>query len=316
MKLPPARRQERDGEEDLVRLYLDEIAQHTLLTKDDEIHLAQRIEAGREAQAELDTAKGLTTRRRRELRRLIRAGEEATQTFIKANLRLVVSIAKKYQFSGLPLLDLIQEGNLGLMHAVEKFEWRKGFKFSTYATWWIRQAIQRGIANIGRTIRLPVHAGDQVTRIKHARERLEARLGRSARLSELAEEEGMSEAEVADILRFGSDTRSLSERMSDDSETELGEMVADDSQPTPFDEVATGLLGAEVDKLLSSLDDREREVLRLRFGVDRGEPRTLDEVGEKLGLTRERIRQIEVRAMSKLRHPSNISDAKEFLAAS
>ena len=174
-------RVERD-EEDLVRLYLTDIGQYPLLTKDDEVRLAQAIESRWEAEEELKTKKGLTPTRRRELNRAVRDGEKAQRTFVQSNLRLVVSIAKKYQASGLPLLDLIQEGNLGLMHAVEKFDWRKGFKFSTYATWWIRQAITRGIANTGRTIRLPVHAGDTLARVQKAQARLELKLGRPATL--------------------------------------------------------------------------------------------------------------------------------------
>ena len=165
-------------EEDLVRLYLNDIGKHSLLTKDDEARLAQAIEAGRAARSEMGSGKQLTVPKKRELRRAIREGDEAAETFVKANLRLVVSIAKKYQAAELPLLDLVQEGNLGLMHAVEKFDWRKGFKFSTYATWWIRQAITRGIANTGRTVRLPVHAGDLLTRVTKARGRLEGQLGR------------------------------------------------------------------------------------------------------------------------------------------
>src|SRR3954454_19122645 len=181
------KRADRETEEDLVRLYLDDIGKHELLTKEGEAKLAQRIEAGKAARTELNEPDvKLTAAKRRELRRLARDGENATQEFINATLRLVVSIAKKYQSSGLPLLDLIQEGNLGLIHAVEKFEWRKGFKFSTYATWWIRQAIQRGVANTARTIRLPVHAGDQVRRLAKTRERLESDTGHKPTLSELA----------------------------------------------------------------------------------------------------------------------------------
>ena len=191
-------RVERD-EEDLVRLYLTDIGQYPLLTKDDEVRLAQAIEAGNTARTELEAGeKGLTAARKRELRRLSRDGEKAERTFVQSNLRLVVSIAKKYQASGLPLLDLIQEGNLGLMHAVEKFDWRKGFKFSTYATWWIRQAITRGIANTGRTIRLPVHAGDTLARLQKARARLELKLGRPATLAELSAEVEMPEDKVTE----------------------------------------------------------------------------------------------------------------------
>ncbi len=203
-------RVERD-EEDLVRLYLTDIGQYPLLTKDDEVRLAQAIEAGNAAREELESGgKEVTAARKRELRRQSRLGEQAERTFVQSNLRLVVSIAKKYQASGLPLLDLIQEGNLGLMHAVEKFDWRKGFKFSTYATWWIRQAITRGIANTGRTIRLPVHAGDTLARLQKARARLELKLGRPATLAELSAEVEMPEDKVTEALRFAAEPLSLS----------------------------------------------------------------------------------------------------------
>ncbi len=262
---------ERD-EEDLVRLYLTDIGQYPLLTKEGEVRLAQQIEAGVEARAGLaDGGDDLAPARRRELKRNLKRGEDAERTFVQSNLRLVVSIAKKYQASGLPLLDLIQEGNLGLMHAVEKFDWRKGFKFSTYATWWIRQAITRGIANTGRTIRLPVHAGDTLARLH-------------------------------------------SEPLREDGDAELGDVVEDRAAESPFEEAATSLLPEEISRLLAPLDSREREILKLRFGLDRGEPRTLEEVGEHFNLTRERIRQIEARAMSKLRHPSSDTGARDLLA--
>ncbi|MGH9104412.1 MAG: sigma-70 family RNA polymerase sigma factor, partial [Acidimicrobiales bacterium] len=198
-------------EEDLVRLYLNDIGKHSLLTKDDEARLAQTIEAGRAARTEMVANKALTGPRKRELRRAVRAGDEAAETFVKANLRLVVSIAKKYQAAELPLLDLVQEGNLGLMHAVEKFDWRKGFKFSTYATWWIRQAITRGIANTGRTVRLPVHAGDLLTRVTKARGRLEGQLGRRPTSAELANDLELEEEKVIEILRHAAEPLSLSE---------------------------------------------------------------------------------------------------------
>jgi RNA polymerase sigma factor (sigma-70 family) len=305
---------ERD-EEDLVRLYLTDIGQYPLLTKEGEVRLAQQIEKGVEARSELDVSGDkVAPARRRELRRSVRRGDEAVRTFVQSNLRLVVSIAKKYQASGLPLLDLIQEGNLGLMHAVEKFDWRKGFKFSTYATWWIRQAITRGIANTGRTIRLPVHAGDTLARLQKARSRLELKFGRPATLSELAVEVEMSEEKVTEALRFAAEPLSLSEPLREDGDAELGDVVEDRAAESPFEVAATSLLPEEISRLLAPLDNREREILKLRFGLDRGEPRTLEEVGDHFELTRERIRQIEARAMSKLRHPSSDTGARDLLA--
>jgi RNA polymerase sigma factor (sigma-70 family) len=312
-KLVAKERVERD-EEDLVRLYLTDIGQYPLLTKDDEVRLAQAIEKGAEARAAIDGAGEVSPAKRRELNRDLRRGEEAERTFVQSNLRLVVSIAKKYQASGLPLLDLIQEGNLGLMHAVEKFDWRKGFKFSTYATWWIRQAITRGIANTGRTIRLPVHAGDTLTRLQKARSRLELKLGRPATLSELSAEVELPEDKVTEALRFAAEPLSLSEPLREDGDAELGDVVEDRGADSPFEVAATALLPDEISRLLSPLDEREREILKLRFGLDRGEPRTLEEVGEHFNLTRERIRQIEARAMSKLRHPSSDTGARDLLA--
>ncbi|MEY3557339.1 MAG: hypothetical protein RL374_45 [Actinomycetota bacterium] len=302
-------------EEDLVRLYLTDIGQYALLTKDDEVRLAKAIEAGKEAVAEMAKIKAPTATKRRELRKAIREGEVAERAFVQSNLRLVVSIAKKYQASGLPLLDLIQEGNLGLMHAVEKFDWRKGFKFSTYATWWIRQAITRGIANTGRTIRLPVHAGDTLARLQKARSRLELKFGRTATLAELAKEVEMPEDKVTEALRFAAEPLSLSEPLREDGDAELGDVVEDRSAESPFETAATALLPEEIQRLLAPLDEREREILRLRFGLGgSGEGRTLEEVGEHFNLTRERIRQIEARAMSKLRHPSSDTGARDLLS--
>nr|AIA15479.1 Mur ligase family, glutamate ligase domain protein [uncultured bacterium] len=337
-------------EEDLVRLYLTDIGQYPLLTKEDEVKLAQAIEEGAQAREALgekkrladevddeevdeddDSAAAIAKAKaqaekaeaakklakvspadKRKLRRVIRQGDDAERKFVQCNLRLVVSIAKKYQASGLPLLDLIQEGNLGLMHAVEKFDWRKGFKFSTYATWWIRQAITRGIANTGRTIRLPVHAGDTLARLQKARSRLELKFGRPATIAELAIEVEMPEDKVTEALRFAAEPLSLSEPLREDGDAEL--IVEGRSAESPFETAATALLPDEIATLLSPLDEREREILKLRFGLDRGEPRTLEEVGEHFNLTRERIRQIEARAMSKLRHPSADTGARDLLA--
>jgi RNA polymerase sigma factor (sigma-70 family) len=298
-------------EEDLVRLYLKDIGQYALLPKDAETRLAQDIEAGRQARGELAGAERISPCRQRELRRLMRHGDEATEVFVKANLRLVVSIAKKYQTSGMPLLDLVQEGNLGLIHAVEKFDWRKGFKFSTYATWWIRQAINRGIVKTGRAVRLPIHAGDLLKQVIKARIRLEGELGRGPTIAELAADLAVEEGRVSDILRHVAEPVSLSEPLGDDGV--LGDVVPDRAAVSPFDAAAVALLRDEVNKMLVGLDERERQILELRFGLDRGQPHTLEEVGKVFSLTRERIRQIEARAMSKLRHPTLDRSAHELL---
>jgi RNA polymerase sigma factor (sigma-70 family) len=309
-----SRREDRDYE-DLVRLYLEDVGRHELLTKDDEVRLAQAIEVGVAARNDLEAAKKLTPTQRRNFRRSIRQGEEAHRQFVNSNLRLVVSIAKKYQSSGLPLLDIVQEGNLGLIHAVDKFDWRKGFKFSTYATWWIRQAIQRGIANSARVIRLPVHAGDMLTALLKMRAQLEGSLGRTPTLAELAAEAELPLDKVVEVLRYAVDTVSLDEPVRDDGDAELGDFVEDRNATAPFDAAAVSLLPGEVAKVLKVLDERERTILCLRFGLDGGGERTLEEVAEHFGLTRERIRQIEARAMSKLRHPSADVGARELLEA-
>jgi RNA polymerase sigma factor (sigma-70 family) len=301
-------------DEDLVRLYLNDVGKHGLLTKDDEVRLAQAVEAGQRARAELVAEGGIEPGRRRQLSRLVREGDEATETFVMANLRLVVSIARKYQAAELPLLDLVQEGNLGLIHAVEKFDWRKGFKFSTYATWWIRQAISRGIANSGRTVRLPVHAGDLLNRVIKARGHLEGQLGRRPTIPELAADLGLEDTKVTEILRHVGEPMSLSEPIRSDGDAELGDFVEDHSAVSPFEAAAATLLSDEVAKMLLVLDQREREILQLRFGLDRGLPRTLEEVGDHFHLTRERIRQIEARAMSKLRHPTSDRNAHDLLS--
>jgi RNA polymerase sigma factor (sigma-70 family) len=308
-------RVERD-EEDLVRLYLTDIGQYPLLTKDDEVRLAQAIEGRSQADEELRTpAKELSAARRRELRRMVRQGDEAQRTFVQSNLRLVVSIAKKYQASGLPLLDLIQEGNLGLMHAVEKFDWRKGFKFSTYATWWIRQAIGRAVENTAHTVRVPAHVGDEIRRARRLQAEMEVRLGRPATLAELAEAMGTTESGVAELFRYDSDPMSLDVAVGDDGDTSFGDLVVNRTAESPFEAVANSMLPEEVARFLSRLSDEERQVLRLRYGLDRGEPRTQGEVGQALQLTAERVRRIERDAIGKLRRQLTGGDAHDLLAS-
>jgi RNA polymerase sigma factor (sigma-70 family) len=297
-------------DEDLVGLYLRDIGRHRLLTKQDEVRLAQAVEAGREARAELAAGGELGPDRIRELRRIAEAGDAAVETFVTANLRLVVSIAKRYQGAEVPLLDLVQEGNLGLIQAVERFDWRKGFKFSTYATWWIRQGITRGILNSGRTIRLPLHAAELLNRVVKARVRLEATLGRRPGISDLAADLQVSTHRIVEILRHAATPASLSESLLPGSDAELGDLVEDLEAVSPPEAAAAALLPEQVAKMLVGLDDREREIIRLRFGLDRGEPRTLRELGVCFGVTRERIRQIEAGAMSKLRKPQAHRDLR------
>jgi RNA polymerase sigma factor (sigma-70 family) len=289
-------------EQDLVDLYLTDIGRHALLNQRDEIRLAQRIEAGAQARRQLDGQAASTPADRDALTRTARDGDAARRTFVEANLRLVVSIAKHYRPSGLSLLDLVQEGNLGLLRAVEKFEWRKGFKFSTYARWWIRQAIQRGIAHAARTIRLPVPASHHIARARHARGRLEAKLQRSPTRSELAAELDIPEHELAALIHRAAAPVSLSAPRSDDSDRNLADIVADRSATSPVDAAIAALLPAEIAKLMASLTSRERQILFLRFGLDRGEPCTLAEIGRHFHLSRERIRQLQNDAMTKLRH--------------
>ena len=295
--------QQREAEEDPVRLYLNDIGRHALLTKADEERLARIIEAGRTAASQLD-GDSPTPNRRRQLQSLVAAADRATGEFVQANLRLVVSIAKRYQGSDLSLMDLVQEGNLGLIHAVEKFDYRKGFKFSTYATWWIRQAITRGMDNTGRTIRLPAHAGEMVGRVLKATAYLHAELARTPTTAEVAAEVGLRADQVLEVLGWAATPVSISQPLREDGDVTLADVVADTTAACPAEAAVVSAMPAEVARLLRRLRPREREILWLRFGLDRGVPRTLEEVGEHVHLTRERVRQIESRALSKLRHPS------------
>jgi len=295
------------GDSDLLRRYLSEIGRHHLLTKDDEQRLGCQIEAGRRAAAILAKDGELSDDRRAELTEIVARGDRAGQHFIQANLRLVVSIAKRYQASSLPLLDLVQEGNLGLIHALEKFDFGRGFKFSTYATWWIRQSITRAIANTGRTIRLPVRAGEMVGNVLRAQTRLESALGRTPTLAEIVHETGLPRDRVVEALTLAPTPLSISEPCGPDDAGQLGEVIADPRSAVPFDEVMTACLPAQINDLLAALDARERHVVCLRYGLDRGRPRTLQEVADECGLTREGIRHIEKKALNKLRLRSRTS---------
>jgi RNA polymerase sigma factor (sigma-70 family) len=313
MSTPKQRAEPED--EDLVRLYLNDIGRYPMLSPDDEVRLAQQIEIGGAARGRLGDPSGLTGEEQCALRRTAHEGDLARRRFVQSNLRLVVSIAKRYQASGTPLLDLIQDGNLGLMHAVEKFDWRPGFKFSTYATWWIRQAITRGIANTGRAIRLPTRAGQMLAQVQQARVQLELDLRRVPTLRELATAVEMHEDKVAELLRFSVRPRSLSEPMREDGEVVLGDLIADHGERSPLEAMLLDILVADVALLLDALDDRERHIIALRFGFDRGEPRTLKEVGMHFNVTHERIRQIEARALSKLRRHANDATVSNLLDA-
>ena len=307
------RRAVRD-DEDLVRLYLSDIGQHALLTKDDEVRLAQQIEAAAAARATLeDEGSTLTPSGRRTLRRTVRRGDEAHDAFVMANLRLVVSIAKKYQASGLPLLDLIQEGNLGLIHAVEKFDWRKGFKFSTYATWWIRQAITRAIADQARTIRIPVHMVETINKLVRIQRQLLQDLGREPTADEIAEQMEMTPEKVREIQKISQEPVSLETPIGEEEDSSLGDFIEDADAVVPLERASFKLLQEQLESVLHTLSDREKEVIRLRFGLVDGQPRTLEEVGKKFGVTRERIRQIESKTLSKLRHPSRSQKLRDYL---
>ena len=288
---------------DLLRMYLREIGQHDLLTREDEQRIGAVIEAGRRASSTLAGAKAerLPESTKADLRAEVDAGRRAEKAFVEANLRLVVSIAKRYQSSGLPLLDLVQEGNMGLIHALEKFDFGRGFKFSTYATWWVRQAITRAVANTARTIRLPVHAGETVTRVQRAKAHLEAELGRSPRVEELAAECDLACDRVAEALRLAPHPASLFEPLSAEGDHTLADVVQDPDAVTAIDQIISASLPAHVARLLGTLGDDERKVVSLRYGFDRGQPRTLAEVGGICGLSAEGVRQVERRALAKLR---------------
>jgi RNA polymerase nonessential primary-like sigma factor len=286
---------------DLVRVYLNGIGKTALLTAEQEVDLAKRIEAGVFAKHVLDTAADLDPQYARDLRAVVRDGQRARNHLLEANLRLVVSLAKRYTGRGMPLLDLIQEGNLGLIRAVEKFDYAKGFKFSTYATWWIRQAITRGMADQARTIRLPVHLVEQVNKLARIKRDLHQRLGRDATHEELAAESGIAEEKIADLLDHARDPVSLDMPVGSEEEAPLGDFIQDGEATDAETTVISHLLHDDLRRVLGTLEDREQHVIRLRYGLDDGQPRTLDQIGRRFGLSRERVRQIEREVMAKLR---------------
>ncbi|MDF0532422.1 sigma-70 family RNA polymerase sigma factor [Tsukamurella sp. 8F] len=287
---------------DLVRVYLNGIGRTALLTAADEVELAKRIEAGLYAQHLLETRKRMAASRKRDLAFIVRDGQAARAHLLEANLRLVVSLAKRYTGRGMPLLDLIQEGNLGLIRAMEKFDYAKGYKFSTYATWWIRQAITRGMADQSRTIRLPVHLVEQVNKLARIRRELHQQLGREATDAELARESGIPEEKIADLMDHSRDPVSLDMPVGSDEEAPLGDFIEDAEAASAESAVITGLMHSDVRAVLATLDEREQQVIRLRYGLDDGQPRTLDQIGKMFGLSRERVRQIEREVMAKLRN--------------
>ncbi|MDO5075679.1 MULTISPECIES: sigma-70 family RNA polymerase sigma factor [Corynebacterium] len=298
---------------DLVRVYLNGIGKTALLTAEDEVELAQQIEVGLYAEYLLsDSPQTLTRAMKRDLKVLAKQGKRARSHLLEANLRLVVSLAKRYTGRGMPLLDLIQEGNLGLIRAMEKFDYTKGFKFSTYATWWIRQAITRGMADQSRTIRLPVHLVEQVNKLSRIKRELYQHLGREATNEELAEESGIDESKIEMLLRQSRDPVSLDMPVGADEEAPLGDFIEDSDAADAEAAVVASLRHSDVRTVLASLEVREQEVIALRYGLDDGVPRTLDQIGRKFGLSRERVRQIEREVMSKLRDGERAAKLREY----
>ena len=302
---------------DPVRMYLKEIGKVDLLTASEEVHLAMKIEAGTEATDKLEAHdRGELELTRAEQRRLMRiesVGLDAKQALISANLRLVVSIAKRYVGRGMLFLDLIQEGNLGLIRAVEKFDYTKGFKFSTYATWWIRQAITRAIADQARTIRIPVHMVETINKLIRVQRQLLQDLGRDPTPEEIAKEMDMSADRVREIKKISQEPVSLETPIGEEEDSQLGDFIEDSSAVAPPEAASDSMLREQLDQVLDGLADRERKVIKFRFGLEDGHPRTLEEVGREFGVTRERIRQIESKTLAKLRHPSRSGRLKDYM---
>ncbi len=302
---------------DPVRMYLKEIGKVDLLTASEEVNLAMKIEAGTDATEKLEAAEAgeltLTRAEQRRLMRIEQVGLDAKQQLISANLRLVVSIAKRYVGRGMLFLDLIQEGNLGLIRAVEKFDYTKGFKFSTYATWWIRQAITRAIADQARTIRIPVHMVETINKLIRVQRQLLQDLGRDPTPEEIGAEMGMSPDRVREIQKISQEPVSLETPIGEEEDSQLGDFIEDSSAVAPPEAASDSMLREQLDQVLDSLADRERKVIKFRFGLEDGHPRTLEEVGREFGVTRERIRQIESKTLAKLRHPSRSGRLKDYM---
>jgi RNA polymerase nonessential primary-like sigma factor len=297
---------------DLVRVYLNGIGKIALLTAEGEVELAKRIEAGLYAQHLLGTQKRLSDSRKRDLAAVVRDGQAARRHLLEANLRLVVSLAKRHSGRGMPLLDLIQEGNVGLIRAMEKFDYAKGFKFSTYATWWIRQAITRGMADQNRTIRLPVHLVEQVNKLSRIKRDLHQILGRDATDEELAEESGIAVDKIADLLGHSRDPVSLDMPVGVEGEAPLGDFIEDSQAMSAENAVIAELMHTDIRHVLATLGEREQQVIRLRFGLDDGQPHTLDQIGKLFSLSRERVRQIEREVLIKLRHGERADKLRSY----
>ncbi len=298
--------------DDTIGLYLKEVGRVPLLTAEEEVELAQRIERGRLAREEL--AKGnILSNRRYELQHLIEDGWAAREHLITANSRLVISVAKKYMGRGVPFLDLIQEGNIGLIRAAKKFDYRRGHKFSTYATWWIRQAVTRAIADQGRTIRVPVHMGDQINKLLRVQHQLTQRLGRDPSVDELAQALEVTPAKVENMIQVARRPLSLETPTDDEEDSVLGDFIQDEEVPAPDETATYNLLREHLDAVLNGLPPREVRILQLRYGLLDGQAYTLEEVGRKMGVTRERVRQIEAQALSRLRHPAIRRKLREYL---
>jgi RNA polymerase primary sigma factor len=298
--------------DDTIGLYLKEVSRVPLLTAEEEVELAQRIERGRMAREELASGT-VNNKRRHELRRLIEDGWAAREHLITANSRLVISVAKKYMGRGVPFLDLIQEGNIGLIRATKKFDYRRGHKFSTYATWWIRQAVTRAIADQGRTIRVPVHMGDQINKLLRIQHQLTQRLGREPTVDELAIALDVPPKKVENMIQVARRPLSLETPTDDEEDSVLGDFIEDDEAPPPDDTATYNLLKEHLEEVLNSLPPREVRILQLRYGLLDGQAYTLEEVGRKMGVTRERVRQIEAQALSRLRHPTTRRKLRDYL---